>query len=369
MEETSPPDRRTFVKTDSTKQLTAAERAERILKMCSIVEESRERIKHAEKVADGSSRKDRELFSPQKNLKDDDEETGSSGSEYANTENYAGNNSNDDEIVSVAYTHRSVTDLTTGQLKEKLRQCQLSLLKANENAKLKYLRLQTEYSKLKESVITIQSEAQHFKIQTQRFMKERDEARRNVDLAKKTRDKVMKKITDENESLRNRVEALKQVNHTLLQQREVFRCKLDGCTCQDIELEDFSPEGKKERSTKSANQKNSGNNFWSRHRDFQSERTLPNHRRYNIDMERVTKLPASDRNIRQNDDGTQTTLANVSPFNSDRSLSRDGTSISSESSRGLGLGMFSSMWRSTRNNLSEEASVKSKSSRSQLFNK
>jgi len=198
---------------------TPNERAQRILMMCNMVEESRERVKKAEMVT----------------TEEEMTVVGSDGEDES--ESVAGGDNDD---VSIAYSHMSVSDLGYDQLKEKLRQCQLTILKVQENSTLKYQRLQVEHRQLKESLITLQSEYKFVHGKNKLFSEERDAATKNAELVAKTRDEMMEKVTNENDDLRKQVDSMIYINKRLMKQRDEFRCQLDGCTCQAIELDDMS---------------------------------------------------------------------------------------------------------------------------------
>eukprot|EP00560_Eucampia_antarctica_P004186 CAMPEP_0197833608 /NCGR_PEP_ID=MMETSP1437-20131217/19538_1 /TAXON_ID=49252 ORGANISM="Eucampia antarctica, Strain CCMP1452" /NCGR_SAMPLE_ID=MMETSP1437 /ASSEMBLY_ACC=CAM_ASM_001096 /LENGTH=133 /DNA_ID=CAMNT_0043437757 /DNA_START=31 /DNA_END=428 /DNA_ORIENTATION=+ len=133
MEEINKTERKTLKRFDSKKELTATERAERILQMCSRVEESRERVKQAEKVANSEhiTLEQLGILSPT-NIESDNEVDSDSHSQrelvdmLPQADQDSSSEDYDDDIISVAYSHRSVNNLTTGHLKEKLRLCQLT---------------------------------------------------------------------------------------------------------------------------------------------------------------------------------------------------------------------------------------------------
>ena len=210
---------------EARREETPNERAQRILMMCNMVEESRERVKKAEMVT----------------TEEEMTMVGSDGEESANgNQSVAG-----EDDLSVAYSHMSVSDLGYDQLKEKLRQCQLTILKVQENSTLKYQRLQVEHRQLKESLITLQSEYKFVQGKNKLFTEERDAATKNAELVAKTRDEMMEKVTNENDDLRKQIDSMKFINKRLMKQRDEFRCQLDGCTCQAIELDDMSFRSKK----------------------------------------------------------------------------------------------------------------------------
>lgn len=209
---------------EARREETPNERAQRILMMCNMVEESRERVKKAEMVT----------------TEEEMTNVGSDGEESAN-----GNQSVVDDDVSIAYSHMSVSDLGYEQLKDKLRQCQLTILKVQENSTLKYQRLQVEHRQLKESLITLQSEYKFVQGKNKLFTEERDAATKNAEMVAKTRDEMMEKVTNENDDLRKQIDSMKFINKRLMKQRDEFRCQLDGCTCQAIELDDMTCRSKK----------------------------------------------------------------------------------------------------------------------------
>jgi len=213
--------------TDSPREETATERAQRILMMCNMVEESRQRVRNAERVSE-------EQAVVMTTAVSDDESEGS-------------HHIDDHDDLSLSCSHLSVSDLSYDQLKEKLRQCQLSVIKLQENSTLKYQKLQVAHAELKKSMDDLQFEYISTKERTKILMNERDEAIKKSELVSETRDNMMTKITNENDELRKKINSMTFINKRLLKQRDEFRNKLDGCNCQSIELEDMSVASRSQR--------------------------------------------------------------------------------------------------------------------------
>ena len=156
-------------------------------------------------------------------------------------EHYNDDGEEEDDAISIS---SQVSCLTMPQLQDKLRTSQITLMKLKENSTLKYLRLQQEHNRLKDSLPTLECKVSDAKALTQQILKQRDEAYRRINpqqqRKKRQDDKIIKRIADENETLRLKLQQLKQTSVKFLMERDQYSRMVESCTCRGTELEDVA---------------------------------------------------------------------------------------------------------------------------------
>ena len=151
---------------------------------------------------------------------------------------YRGGEEEEDDAISIT---SQVSCLTMPQLQDKLRSSQITLMKLKENSTLKYLRLQQEHNRLKDSLPTLECKVSDAKEVTKQLLKERDDAKlmfHKKQQQQQKQDRILKRIANENESLRIKLQQLKQTSAQFLNERDQYGRMVESCTCRGTELKD-----------------------------------------------------------------------------------------------------------------------------------
>ena len=231
----------------------AQERAERVLGKVYMAEKEREEKEREEKeeLDRVTSLRNFQRTTTKRNRnfrKEDFSNMGSDTSHHNNHESYDSEDDNneyrggeeeeeEDDAISIT---SQVSCLTMPQLQDKLRSSQITLMKLKENSTLKYLRLQQEHNRLKDSLPTLECKVSDAKEVTKQLLKERDDAKQQQQqqTLSKQQDRILKRIANENESLRIKLQQLKQTSAQFLNERDQYGRMVESCTCRGTELKD-----------------------------------------------------------------------------------------------------------------------------------
>ena len=229
----------------------AQERAERVLGKVYMAEKEREEKEELDRVT--SLRNFQRVTTTKRNRNFRKKDFSSMGDtsppphHHHHHESYDDNNEDDNEYRggeeeeedSISITSQ-VSCLTMPQLQDKLRSSQITLMKLKENSTLKYLRLQQEHNRLKDSLPTLECKVSDAKEVTKQLLKERDDAKQQQQqqTLSKQQDRILKRIANENESLRIKLQQLKQTSAQFLNERDQYGRMVESCTCRGTELKD-----------------------------------------------------------------------------------------------------------------------------------
>jgi len=218
-----------------------SQRAQRILDICNIVEDSKGRVTEATKSAIKELDVSREYQNVPQARQTIKFPRHRGLPTFVETSNEEGDDEcAGDDLNSVAYLVRSTTELSNGQLEDNLRQCQLALIKVKENSHLKYTRLESEHHRMKDKHTAIQSKVDNMKMKVKGYLTERDEAKNKTFAIMETHQSVIDRTSEENQELQQELIKLQDCNENLTMQRDKCGEMLDNCTCREIEMDEMS---------------------------------------------------------------------------------------------------------------------------------